>query len=53
MIKQDNSDQNNQQQPVTADLTVNGGQAEAVKGGAAVDYFLRLKGVDGEATDRF
>lgn len=32
------------------DLTVNEDHAEEVKGGAQVDYFLRLKGIDGEAT---
>ena len=32
------------------DLAVNAENAEDVRGGAQVDYFLRLKGIDGEAT---
>lgn len=32
------------------DLTVTENEAEEVKGGAQVDYFLKLHGVDGEAT---
>jgi hypothetical protein len=41
----------NDQQPQIEDLTVNEDQATEVKGGAQVDYFLRLKGVDGESTN--
>ena len=41
-----------QEKPVEVeDLAVNAENAEDVKGGAQVDYFLRLKGIDGEATD--
>ena len=41
----------NQPEPSVEDLTVSEAGAAEVKGGAQVDYFLKLKGIDGEATD--
>ena len=41
----------NQPEPSVEDLTVSEVNAAEVKGGAQVDYFLKLKGIDGEATD--
>jgi hypothetical protein len=38
-------------QEAVEDLTVSEAGASDVKGGAQVDYFLKLKGIDGEATD--
>jgi hypothetical protein len=49
MNKQDNREADNQQSPIE-DLTVNEDKAEEVKAGRGVDYFLRLQGIDGEAT---
>ena len=45
--KQDKGEMNNQQ-TVIEDLTVNQDQAAEVKGGAHVDYYLRLRGIDGD-----
>jgi len=39
------------QEPMIEDLTVNQAQADAVKGGAIVDYYLKVDGIDGESTD--
>ena len=44
------SQQENQSSSVE-DLTITEDQAADVKGGAVVDYFLKLEGIDGEATD--
>ena len=41
----------NKPEPSVEDLTVSEAGAAEVKGGATVDYFLKLKGIDGEATD--
>lgn len=49
MNKQDNREADNQQSPIE-DLIVNEDKAEEVKGGAQVDFFLKLRGIDGEAT---
>ena len=49
MNQQDNQATNNTQ-PQIEDLTVDENQGAEVKGGAQVDYFLKLKGIDGEAT---
>ena len=35
-------------QTAVEDLTINERQAEEVKAGAQVDYFLKLQGVDGD-----
>ena len=49
-MNQDNQQTRNEQSPVE-DLTINEVQAGEVKGGAQVDFFLKLRGIDGEATD--
>lgn len=41
-------DQQRDQQSSVEDLTVTSEQAVDVKGGAVVDYFLKLEGVDGD-----
>lgn len=46
--KQDKGEAN--QQTVIEDLTLNQDQTAEVKGGATVDYFMRLRGIDGERT---
>ena len=43
------SQQENQPSSVE-DLTITEDQATDVKGGAVVDYFLKVDGIDGEAT---
>jgi hypothetical protein len=50
MDQQDRQEPNKKQSSIE-DLTVAEDQATEVKGGAHVDYFLRLQGVDGEKTD--
>lgn len=50
MDQKDKQEPNNQQSLIE-DLTVNEDQATEVKGGAQVDFFLHLQGVDGESTD--
>ena len=42
--------QGNEAPDVMEDLTINQDQAAEVKGGAQVDYFLRLQTVDGDIT---
>jgi hypothetical protein len=49
-MNQDKQETKNERSPVE-DLTINEEQAGEVRGGAHVDYFLRLKGIDAEATD--
>ena len=49
MNQQDNQATNNTQ-PQIEDLTADENLGAEVKGGAQVDYFLKLKGIDGEAT---
>ena len=46
-----NQQEQNKTEPSVEDLTVSEAGADEVKGGAQVDYFLKLKGLDGEATD--
>jgi len=47
-VNQDKQDTKNEGSSVQ-DLTVNEEQAGEVKGGAQIDYFLRLEGLDGES----
>lgn len=49
-MNQDKQETKNERSPVE-DLTITEAQAEEVKGGAQVDFFLKLRGIDGEATD--
>jgi hypothetical protein len=49
-MNQDKQETKTEQSPVE-DLTIDEAQAGEVKGGAHVDYFLKLKGIDGEATN--
>ena len=49
MSQQDKQEINNHE-PLIEDLTVNQEQEEEVKGGAIVDYFLKVEGIDGEST---
>jgi hypothetical protein len=50
MSKQQSVKQNEEQSP-NEDLTLGEDKAAEVKGGAAVDYFLKVDGIEGESTD--
>ena len=50
MSQQEKQEINNHD-PLIEDLTVNQEKEEEVKGGAIVDYYLKLDGIDGESTD--
>jgi hypothetical protein len=49
MNEKENKQQINKPSEIIEDLTVNEAEAEEVKGGPLVDYFLHVDGVDGES----